>query len=225
MAAPNRAQVLEAAEQAVARLKVFPLPSVVLFPGVGLPLNIFEPRYLQMVEHCLAADQIFAMASLEPGWEPHYHGAPELRPMVCVGRIMLSERQGDGRMQLVLEGVARARVLKELPPDSARLYREVQAQWLPDAPYDGPEESALRQALVELVTRLPDEVGGQLNRVSGRVHGGAFADVVASAVVTDLQRRYQLLEELDVGKRLRMVTDDVSSLLARFERRPGEPLN
>lgn len=219
------AELLQVAAHAVARLKLFPLPSVVMLPGAGLPLNVFEPRYKQMVEHALASDAVFAMASLEPGWEADYHGEPTLKPMVCVGRIMLQERTDDGRYHLVLHGLGRARVVKELAPDSARLYREVQAEWLPDQPYDGPGEPELRQALVELVTRLPDEVGEQLNKVSGRVKGGAFADIVANAVVTDLGKRYALLEELDVRVRLRRVTEEVSALLARFERRPGDPMN
>ena len=57
-------------------LPIFPLPSVVLFPGVFLPLHIFEPRYREMVSDALATDRMIGMTLLRPGWEVDYDGCP-----------------------------------------------------------------------------------------------------------------------------------------------------
>jgi len=61
-------------------LPLFPLPNVVLFPGVFLPLHIFEPRYKEMVADALAGDRIIGMALLRPGWEADYEGRPPIYP-------------------------------------------------------------------------------------------------------------------------------------------------
>ena len=76
---------LERIRQAAKRLKVFPLPSVVLFPGSAAPLHIFEPRYRQMVKDALESDGVFALGQLQEGWERDYLGRPPLMPILCAG--------------------------------------------------------------------------------------------------------------------------------------------
>ena len=63
-------------------LPLFPLPSVVLFPNVFLPLHIFEPRYRSMVADAIANDRLIGMVLLQPGWESNYQGRP---PMYSIG--------------------------------------------------------------------------------------------------------------------------------------------
>ena len=82
---------LERLERAKNALKVFPLPSVVLFPHTVLPLHIFEPRYRDLVRDALASDKVMALAQLEPGYEGSYAGRPRMRPMVCAGVIAWHE--------------------------------------------------------------------------------------------------------------------------------------
>ena len=76
---------------------VFPLPNVVLFPNVFLPLHIFEPRYRQMVEDALNGDRIIGMVLLRPGWEGDYEGRPPVYPVGCAGVVTHAERLADGR--------------------------------------------------------------------------------------------------------------------------------
>ena len=78
---------LERVERAASSLKVFPLPSAVLFPHTVLPLHIFEPRYRSLVKSALTGDKVMAMAQLEPGYEGSLAGRPRMRPMVCAGII------------------------------------------------------------------------------------------------------------------------------------------
>lgn len=215
-------EALERARGGVRRLKIFPLPSVVLLPGSALPLHIFEPRYRELVTDALAGDKLFAMAQVVPGQERA--PLPDLEPMLCVGTISMHETLEDGRFNLVLSGVARARIVRELP--QAKGYREVEAELLEDpqvAPDDDDEES-LKFALLELIARLPTDVGEQVAQATARARGGALADVLASAVMDDVIRRYEVLCELDVHVRMQMVAEETMMLVGGMQSRKPEGL-
>jgi Lon protease-like protein len=215
---------LERIERTLQALKVFPLPSAVLFPHTALPLHIFEPRYRELVRDALAGDKVLALAQLQPGWESQYGERPSMQPMLCAGLIIWHEELEDGRYDILLQGVCRARLLGELPSDT--LYRQVRVQALPDPDYQGPEEERLRQAVFELAGRVPASFAENLLPVVARSRGGALADVVAAAVVPEPERRQELLCELDVRARLEAVMDDVSELIARLSPvKPVGPLN
>src|SRR3954454_14857174 len=94
-------------------IPVFPLPNVVLFPTVSLPLHIFEPRYREMVTDALEGDRIIGMALLRPGWEGSYEGQPPIYPVGCAGLITHSERLSDGRYNIVLRGLEKFRIVRE----------------------------------------------------------------------------------------------------------------
>jgi Lon protease-like protein len=211
---------LERVQHAAGSLKVFPLPSAVLFPHSLLPLHIFEPRYRQMVRDALAGDRVIALGGLAAGWEGDYQGRPPLAPLLCAGVVAWHEELPDGRFNVLLQGLVRGRVLAEHPADGKRLYRTVRTELLPDAAYAGPEEELLRQAMLELATRLPGPLASSLLQVASRSHGGALADVVASAVVQDPARRLALLSSLDVRERLGLVLAEVEELLVHMQ--PGE---
>lgn len=198
---------LKKVSAAAGALKIFPLPPVVLFPGTGVPLHIFEPRYRQLIADALASDKVMAMGGLMPGTEA-------LAPLCCAGVIAHSEALPDGRYLIVVEGLVRARVRAELP--QRRLYREISAELLEDPPYQGEGEEALRQAVLELASHLPEEASSQLLHHAALQSGGLLADIVASAVATDVSRRWALLSELDVGARLRAAHAEVSSVLAQL---------
>ena len=78
-------------------LPLFPLPNVVLFPNVFLPLHIFEPRYRQMVADALDTDRMIGMVLLRPGWDRDYEGNPPVYAMGCSGVITHVDRQSDGQ--------------------------------------------------------------------------------------------------------------------------------
>ena len=101
-------------------LPLFPLPNVVLFPNVFLPLHIFEPRYREMVADALASDRMIGMVLLRPGWERDYDGRPPVYRVGCSGVVTHIERLPDGRYNLVLRGLERFRIVEE---DHERSYR------------------------------------------------------------------------------------------------------
>ena len=147
-----------------------------------------------------------------------------MQPMMCVGLIVWHDEVEEGRYNILLQGVCRARLLGELPPE--RLYREVRAQLLPDPPYHGPEEEQVRQAVFELAGRVPPSFAEGLLPAVARANGGTLADVVASAIIPEPERRQELLDEMDVRRRLDAVLEDVGELIARLQPvRPAGPLN
>src|SRR5688572_2941733 len=108
-------------------IPIFPLPNVVLFPNVFLPLHIFEPRYRRMLATALEGDRIIGMVLLRPGWEGNYEGRPPVYPIGCAGLITHAEPLADGRYNIVLRGLEKFRVLSEEETDG---YRVAQIQTL-----------------------------------------------------------------------------------------------
>jgi len=108
-----------------AALPVFPLSSAVLMPGVQLPLNIFESRYLNMVADALASDHLIGM--IQPLTDTAADETPEIHRVGCAGRITSYSETNDGRIVLVLTGVCRFGVRGEL--DMRRGYRRVSPDW------------------------------------------------------------------------------------------------
>jgi Lon protease-like protein len=122
-------------------LPIFPLPNVVLFPNVFLPLHIFEPRYREMVADAVSTDRMIGMALLRPGWERDYEGRPPVYAIGCSGVITHHERLADGRYNIVLRGIERFRIVAE---DGQRSYRRATIEPLRDrAP--GAEDRAVIQ--------------------------------------------------------------------------------
>jgi uncharacterized protein len=122
-------------------LPLFPLPRVVLFPNVFLPLHIFEPRYREMVADAVASDRTIGMALLRPGWERDYEGRPPVYPIGCSGVITHAERLADGRYNIVLRGVERFRIASE---QHDRPYRVAIVEALRDASPSADDREAIR---------------------------------------------------------------------------------
>lgn len=134
-----------------ATLPVFPLPGVLLLPGGKLPLNIFEPRYLNMTRDAFATDRLIGMIQpklADGGTEP---GTDCLYRIGCAGRITQFSETDDGRFLITLTGVCRFVVDEEIA--SMRGYRRVIADWGPFAgDLDGEGDADLDRGL--LVSRL-----------------------------------------------------------------------
>ena len=156
-----------------AEIAVFPLSGALLLPRGKLPLNIFEPRYLALVEDALANRRLFAMIQPDPNAPPNKHG-PGLYQIGCLGRLTSFNETDDGRFMIALNGLARFAVAEELV--GARGYRRVRADY---SAYPGdidlsPEPSGVeREALLmalkayftsqkfdanwDAIHRMPDE--------------------------------------------------------------------
>ena len=114
-------------------IPIFPLPNVVLFPNVFLPLHIFEQRYRQMVTDALSGERMIGMVLLQPGHEADYEGAPPVYDIGCAGLITHVERLNDGRFNIVLRGLERFRIIGEEEAAAPVLYRRAYVAPLAEA--------------------------------------------------------------------------------------------
>lgn len=121
-------------------LSLFPLTGSLLLPGTFLPLNVFEPRYRALVADALEGDRRIGMVQPRlpghdnTGWHPGDPERPELYAVGCLGELAECEPQPDGRYLIVLAGLGRFRIVREL--DEERPYRRVVAdrqEFLADA--------------------------------------------------------------------------------------------
>jgi Lon protease-like protein len=101
---------------------IFPLPGALLLPQGKLPLNIFEPRYLAMVQDSLATGRMLGLIQPDPQ-APEHDGEPGLYRVGCLGRLSSFNETDDGRLLITLTGVIRFTIAAELPPH--RGYRRV----------------------------------------------------------------------------------------------------
>jgi Lon protease-like protein len=132
-------------------LPIFPLPNVVLFPNVFLPLHIFEPRYREMVADALASDRLIGMVLLRRGWERNYEGQPPIYDIGCSGVITHAERLDDGRYNLVLRGVERFRIREE---DTSLSYRRAAIEPLAEGKLDGQARDGITTCRAKLESLL-----------------------------------------------------------------------
>ena len=139
-------------------IPLFPLPNVVLFPNVHLPLHIFEPRYREMVSDALDGDRIIGMVLLRPGWERSYEGRPPIYSVGCSGVITHAERLADGRYNIVLRGLEKFRVVRE---DPERAYRVAEVDAILETTTEGDraEIRAERRRLEALLVPQPEGRG------------------------------------------------------------------
>jgi len=178
---------------------VFPLPNCVLFPGMFLPLHIFEPRYRAMTADALGGERLIAMALLKPGWEKDYEGAPAIHEIVCVGKIVEDAKLEDGRYNIVLLGLSRARILEEVGKGP---YRVARVEVLEEKASDEKRTGRKRRVLFELYAAIMRTVNkGAVPVPPDDVPLGMLVDLVVPFVVKEPGVKQQLLERLDPEER------------------------
>lgn len=200
----------------VTRLSVFPLPGALLFPGMHLPLHIFEPRYRAMVSDAMARDRRIGMIQPRP-CPDHDKGESPLFEIGCVGRIAEVEALDDGCYNLVLEGVALFRLLNEL--DVTTAFRQIEAELLPPAEHD-PVLALGRRAALELESRRFADAQGYAvdwNAVS-RLDDEALVNGIAQIAPFDVAAKQALLESPSLDDR----ADLLVQLMQFFGRHDGE---
>ena len=178
------------------RLSIFPLPGALLFPGLHLPLHVFEPRYRAMVSDAMARDRRIGM--IQPSDDED-----GLYSIGCVGRIAEVEAMDDGRYNLVLEGVSLFRVLREL--EVTTLFRQVEAELI--AAPDPDELSLGRRAALEMESRrFADAAGYAVDwDAVARLDDESLVNGVAQIAPFDAAAKQGLLESDGIEARAELL--------------------
>ena len=195
-------------------IPIFPLPSVVLFPNVFLPLHIFEPRYRQMVDEALHGDRIIGMVLLRPGWERDYDGRPSVYPVGCAGVITHAERLADGRFDIVLRGMEKFRITGE---ETGKPYRVAQVAAMPETLPDS-MRAEIREERRRLETLLvPQPEGSSDAKVPSSMPDEDLVNALAQYLEFDPVERQALLERDGLLERCRSLIEllEMKVLVAR----------
>ena len=209
-------------------VRLFPLPNLVLFPHVIQPLHVFEPRYRELLEDALAHDQLIAMAHLAPGWENEYQAQPPVAPVVCIGRIVNHVALADGKYNVLLVGVRRARIVRELP--LSRSFRQAEVTVLEDVygATGAKSRAAIRRRLLaSFQSFLPnpksENVQGQIEQLLNQeISLGVLTDMVAHTMNFTTKFKLQLLGEPKVDRRAALLVDHFEEYLAANSKKPAK---
>ena len=188
-----------------AAVPVMPLPGVLLFPNALLPLHIFEPRFREMLERALDDDRMLCVALVKPERQ-QWRTSADFFPVSTVGLIRACIGRSDGTSDLILQGIRRVKFSdfeQEAPFPIARI-KPLKTRTKPTV-----ETDALAIKVVEFYRRLksseralPEKIDRYLGEMSDPE---MLADLIASTFVSGATRRQQLLEELDLNQRLRLL--------------------
>lgn len=190
-------------------VRLFPLPNLVLFPHVVQPLHIFEPRYCEMLLEALSADRLITMATLKPGWELNSTGQAPISDVVCIGQIISHAPTPEERHNILLIGLARARIVAE--HEMQRPFRMATVELIEDIyPTVGAaERMKLQQNLLEIYRRFIPE--GTLAKesfqqmLSSQMSLGMLTDLIGFTMPLPLPIKEQLLGTANVDARARVL--------------------
>lgn len=192
------------------RLSIFPLTGAILFPGLQMPLHIFEPRYRALVSDALARDRRIAM--IQP--QRPVEGAP-LYQIGCVGKIGEVEALDDGRFNLILDGESRFRLLREL--DVTTPFRQVEGELLDELEEDY-LSSVERAGFEREARRFADTQGYSVDWDSvTRLDDVSLIDGVSQIAPFDPAAKQALLEANSISERCELLIQ----LMQFFGRRDG----
>ncbi|MBD3772280.1 MAG: LON peptidase substrate-binding domain-containing protein [Rhodobacteraceae bacterium] len=193
------------------RLSIFPLTGAILFPGLQLPLHIFEPRYRALVGDALVRDRRIAMIQPQRAEE----GAP-LYSIGCVGKIGDVEALDDGRYNIVLDGAQRFRLLRELEVTTP--FRQVEGELIEDAD-DEVLASIERASLEREARRFADAQGYSVDWESvARLDDLSLVNGVSQIAPFDAAAKQALLEAPSLGERCELLVQ----LMMFFGRHDGD---
>jgi Lon protease-like protein len=198
-------------------IPLFPLPNVVLFPNVNLPLHIFEPRYREMTADALDGDRIIGMVLLRPGWEGKYEGRPPIYPVGCAGLITHAERLPDGRYNIVLRGLEKFRVTTET---DHRTYRQAAVESIMESTSDADRDvmRAERRRLESLLVPQPEGRGAD-RKMPPSMPDEELVNALAQYLELEVVEKQALLERDGLLARCRSLIEllEMKVIVARHD--------
>ena len=187
------------------KVRVFPLPELVVFPHAMQPLHIFEPRYCEMLADSLSTDRLIAMATLTGGIASMPLSGPPIASTVCLGRIVSHAEVENDRHNILLVGIRRAKIIQEL--DAGRSFRIAEVEVEQDfySPAKANQRFKLKQELLEAFAKIiPPTASVQQNLhelMAGQMGLGPITDIISYTLPFDIESKLQLLAQSNVDER------------------------
>jgi hypothetical protein len=211
---------LKTREQNLSKIPIFPLPNVVFFPKVFLPLHIFEDRYKRMVLDALRGNQKIGLILLQQGWERDYFGVPPVHHIGCVGKIEAHEKLPQGRFNILLRGLSRFEIVEFVQEEP---YRIARVRMLDDDPIllETDEQLAAREFFLNRFWRyLTDVLGVELEerKLDRTASLESVVNQVAAILDIPLLQKQHLLETPAVAERFDVVRGIIDDRLQHVEK-------
>jgi ATP-dependent Lon protease len=189
------------------QVRLFPLSSQVLFPGIVLPLHIFESRYKEMLQEAIQSDQLIAMATLVPGFEHDYYSRPPVEPFVCIGQIVFHEPTDKGTHNLMLLGLERAKIGHEIEP--VKSFRRARVEVIEDEDREGDEKGRLiGKQLMNQVSQVLPMAHPLIEKFdTGELSLALLTDIVAFHLPLTTDVKIQLLAQANSATRAKMLIE------------------
>tara|TARA_R110002049_G_scaffold305056_2_gene501050 strand:- start:19717 stop:20454 length:738 start_codon:yes stop_codon:yes gene_type:complete len=187
------------------RVRLFPLPGLVLFPHAMQPLHVFEPRYCEMLAEALETDELIAVTTLTGGITDTVNNQPPVASTICIGRIVSHAELEDDRHNILLVGAKRARIIREV--DAGRPFRIAEVEPYSDIypPSGADKRRDLKHELLEAFgSIIPASANVQKNLhelMAGQMGLGPITDIIAYTLPFEPEEKLQLLAEPDVDAR------------------------
>ncbi len=202
------------------KIPIFPLPNVVFFPKVFLPLHIFEERYKCLIHDALRRDQKVGMILLQEGWERNYFGAPAVHQIGCIGKIEAHEKLPQGRFNILLRGLSRFEIADFVQEEP---YRIARVRLLDDDPLllESDQQLLERNAFLNQFLRyLHDVLGIELDeqRLDRTASLESMVNQVAAILDIPIFQKQQLLEMPGVAKRYGIIRGIIDERLHHVEK-------
>ena len=220
--------IIKISNESFQNVPVFPLKNVQLFPHTILPLNIFEPRYLAMIDYALDNDHLITIGDTH--FEPHKTtdgiessdldcNSPAIRPILGAGVIIAVNKSDAQRYQILVQGVTRVMMLEEL--EQTMPFRQVSAEILPDEDSDPKQLFQIEDQLRSLLGHFAEENESKAEALYDLLKTAPNAEVLSHMIGANLisssSLRQDLFEELNPSRRLEMIYKHIGDLLLRSE--------
>lgn len=203
------------------RVRLFPLPELVVFPNAMQPLHIFEPRYCEMLEEAMSADRLIAMATLAGGWHEASGDQPPIDRNVCICRIVSHAPTEDDHHNILVVGLRRAKIIQE--DESHRAFRTARVEIVDDVYSSGgaSNRAALKRRLLDAFRKLIPEVADVQKNLhelmASQMRLGAVTDIIGFTMQFDGASKLALLGESDVDRRAELLIEILQRRVAEGE--------
>ena len=222
--------IIKISNESFQSVPVFPLKNVQLFPHTILPLNIFEPRYIAMIDYALENDHLITIGDTQFEMQVDEKESesidrdgdsnpPAIRPILGAGVIIAVNKTEAQRYQILVQGVTRVMMLEEL--EQTMPFRQVSAEILPDEDSDPKQLFQIEDQLRSLLGHFAEENESKAEALYELLKTAPNAEVLSHMISANLVSppglRQSLFEELNPSRRLEMIYQYIGDLLLQSE--------